>query len=101
MLFDVNSGKSTGGSGSLNISIVEEYVKNIETYNKKKVNAEVEDVICTAKIVKVTNKGLVYIDFNKKMATNFNLTWINQTTVDMYIEPYNDWHLDQEKYAEP
>ena len=35
------------------------------------------------------------------MATNFNLTWINQTTVDMYIEPYNDWHLDQEKYAEP
>ena len=35
------------------------------------------------------------------MSTEFNLTWINQTTVDMYIAPFEEWTLDNALYKEP
>jgi hypothetical protein len=99
-LFDVNSGQSTTGVATFNITIIEEYIPITPTRIKKEVKP-VEPVVCTAEIVEVTHKGLVYIDFNKEMATNFNLSWINTTTVDMYIEPADDWHVANDLYKEP
>ena len=62
---------------------------------------ESSSTLVSAKIVKVTNKGVVHVHFNEEMSTEFNLTWINKTTVDMYIEPFDEWTLDNALYREP
>ena len=38
---------------------------------------ESSSAIVTARIVKVTNNGIVHVHFNEEMSTEFNLTWIN------------------------
>ena len=43
----------------------------------------------------VSEIGIVKIQFDKKM-TNYTLSNLNKTIIDIWVEPYNDWHLDND-----
>ena len=47
---------------------------------------------CTARIEEITSNGEITIIFNYDMHTRFNLTFLNYTTIDLYIIPANDRH---------
>ena len=44
----------------------------------------------SAKITKVSSVGLVTVEYSTDMVTDFNLTWINETVLDLYIDPANN-----------
>ena len=49
----------------------------------------------TAKIVDVNSFGNASILFNKPMITNFlDLEVINSSVMDVYIQPFRNWHED-------
>jgi hypothetical protein len=103
-LFDLNSGRSNEGLATIKLSIIEEEDEeevNVTINKPKPAKNESSSTLVSAKIVKVTNKGVVHVHFNEEMSTEFNLTWINKTTVDMYIEPYDEWTIDNALYREP
>lgn len=56
----------------------------------------------SAKISSISNIGLVTVKFNQTMKTDqFNLTNINRTVLDIYIEPsivYYDYQKNQSNY---
>ena len=41
----------------------------------------------SASITHISSIGEVAIEFNSTMRTEFNQSWINSTTIDMYIKP--------------
>lgn len=60
-----------------------------------------ENVYNTSRVVKVIDTkidstGLVVIQFNTPMKTDFDYNLINTTNVDIFVEPANDRHLDDE-----
>ena len=56
------------------------------------INKDKKEVICTAKIEEIDQFGEVLILFNVNMKTEVvNITHLNDTIIDMYIEPYNNW----------
>lgn len=58
-----------------------------------------EDFIVKAKIYSVDQYGNVLIVFNVNISTAFvNITEMNTTYIDMYVEPYNKWDLDIEDF---
>ena len=42
--------------------------------------------------------GEMDIKFNKKMMTDFNLTLLNASNIDIWLAPANNWHLNIESY---
>lgn len=42
--------------------------------------------------------GEVVIEFSHVMKTDFNLTMLNSTFVDMFIEPAEDRHMNDENF---
>ena len=42
--------------------------------------------------------GLMRIDFNKLMHTSFNWTTLNQSNIDIWLEPVDDWHNYTENF---
>ena len=49
-----------------------------------------EIAILSAKIIEVSSVGLVTVEYSTDMVTDFNLTWINETVLDLYIDPANN-----------
>ena len=42
---------------------------------------------CTAKILSITNNGILTLKFNQKMITDFNFSMINKTNTNIQILP--------------
>lgn len=71
-----------------------EYVpeqKQVEYVGEERVTAEIEDI---------DPYGIVTVEFNTYMQTDHvNLTTINSTFLDLYIEPSEDWHLFDDPFS--
>ena len=42
--------------------------------------------------------GLMEIEFNQVMHTNFSLSLLNSSNIDIWVAPADNWHLDSENY---
>ena len=50
------------------------------------VEEEIEETKnCSARIKEISALGLLTIHFNATMSTDFNHTWLNETTLELYI----------------
>jgi hypothetical protein len=49
----------------------------------------------SAKVTKVSALGLVTVEFSTDMVNDFNLTWLNETVLDLYIEPAMNRSLNE------
>ena len=49
----------------------------------------------SAKLTKVSALGLVTVEFSTDMVNDFNLTWLNETVLDLYIEPAMNRSLNE------
>jgi len=55
---------------------------------------------CTARIKDISSQSVVTVEFNTPMKTEgLNLTHINSTMADLYIQPYLDWHLSEPNFS--
>ncbi len=60
---------------------------------------EDDGFIVSAKIKSIDQYGEVQIIFNVNITTDFvNITEMNTTFIDMYIEPYNSWQNDNDDF---
>lgn len=58
-----------------------------------------ENYIVTAKFESIDQYGHAIIKFNSSMNTeHLNLTDLDSTVIDLYIVPYNNWHLDEDNF---
>jgi hypothetical protein len=59
---------------------------NVNPYMKK-IDREI-----SASIESISQFGMVVVSFGQNMR-KINLQHLNQSVLDLYIQPYNNWHL--------
>lgn len=63
---------------------------------QKKMEISDNENVVAAKIDSINEMGQMNITFSRMMHTQFNLTDLNQSNVDIWLAPANDWHLELE-----
>jgi hypothetical protein len=56
------------------------------------------DFKCAAEILSISSFGAVKIEFNREIAPIANTSALNSSHIDMYIKPFDDWHLEAQDF---
>ena len=56
------------------------------------------NITVNATIESISDIGLMRITFNKNMSTLSNWTNLNSSNIDIWVAPYDNWHLKEENF---